>query len=192
MARRHSGSCAKRASADDRADERLRPPCGCVRRSRRDLGIHRARQRRGRRPGSCGHPSDPHDARGIASDWTSAPGSDDPPVTIPCSFGDIVLVPFPFTDQTASKTRPAVVVSADAYHQQRPDVILIAVPSQILRPAGSVGDVLIADWHGLFKVTMFSPFARPCRRFSARASWLGHLTSGDVAYAQCASALVNT
>src|SRR5438445_4310815 len=43
------------------ADERLRPPSGCVRRSRRDLGIHRARQRRGRRPGSCGHPSDPHD-----------------------------------------------------------------------------------------------------------------------------------
>ena len=31
-----------------------------------------------------GHPSDPHDARGIASDWTSAPGSDDPPVTISC------------------------------------------------------------------------------------------------------------
>jgi len=79
-----------------------------------------------------------------------------------------------------------------SYHQQRPDVILMAVPSQILRPAGSVGDVLIADWHGLFKVTMFSPFARPCRRFSASASWLGHLTSGDVAYAQCASALVNT
>lgn len=40
-ARRHSGSCAKRASADYRADERLRLPSGCVRRSRRDLGIHR-------------------------------------------------------------------------------------------------------------------------------------------------------
>ncbi len=31
MARRHSGSCAKRASADVRADERLRLPSGCVR-----------------------------------------------------------------------------------------------------------------------------------------------------------------
>jgi toxin ParE1/3/4 len=29
MARRHSGSCAKRASVDDRADERLRLPSGC-------------------------------------------------------------------------------------------------------------------------------------------------------------------
>ena len=42
------------------------------------------------------------------------------PNTIAYSFGDVVLVPFPFTDQTASKKRPAVVVSADAYHQRRP------------------------------------------------------------------------
>ena len=28
-------------------------------------------------------------------------------------FGEIVLVPFPFTDQTATKKRPAVVVSLD-------------------------------------------------------------------------------
>ena len=27
------------------------------------------------------------------------------------SFGDVVLVPFPFTDQSGSKRRPAVVVS---------------------------------------------------------------------------------
>ena len=32
------------------------------------------------------------------------------PNTIPCSFGDIVLVSFPFTDQTTSKKRPAVVM----------------------------------------------------------------------------------
>jgi mRNA interferase MazF len=28
-------------------------------------------------------------------------------------FGDVVLVPFPFTDQTTSKKRPAVVVSSN-------------------------------------------------------------------------------
>lgn len=56
------------------------------------------------------------------------------PSTISFKFGDIVLVPFPFTDQTASKRRPAVVVSSEAYHRERPDLILLAVTSQI-RPS---------------------------------------------------------
>ena len=70
------------------------------------------------------------------------------PSTTAYSFGDVVLVPFPFTDQTASKKRPAVVVSANAYQQGRPDVIVMAVTSQILRPAGTLGEVLLSDWRG--------------------------------------------
>ena len=31
-------------------------------------------------------------------------------------FGDVVLVPFPFTNQAASKKRPAVIVSNEAYN----------------------------------------------------------------------------
>ena len=61
-------------------------------------------------------------------------------------FGDLVLVPFPFTDQTGIKNRPAIVVSSDAYQSQRPDVVLMAVTSQLLRPAGAVGEVLITGW----------------------------------------------
>jgi mRNA interferase MazF len=78
------------------------------------------------------------------------------PNTTGCSFGDVVLVPFPFTDQTASKKRPAVVVSADAYHQRRP---VMAVRSLILRPAGALGEVLINDWHGagLPKASLIKP-----------------------------------
>ena len=81
------------------------------------------------------------------------------PNTIAYSFGDVVLVPFPFTDQTASKKRPAVVVSADAYHRRRPDVIVMAVTSQILRPAGVPGEVLIGDWQGagLPKASLIKP-----------------------------------
>ncbi len=45
-------------------------------------------------------------------------------------FGDAVLVPFPFTDQSATKQRPAAVVSSEAYHRERPDVILMAITSQ--------------------------------------------------------------
>jgi mRNA interferase MazF len=81
------------------------------------------------------------------------------PNTTAYSFGDVVLVPFPFTDQTASKKRPAVVVSTEAYQQQRPDVIVMAVTSQILRPAGALGEVLISDWQGagLPKASLIKP-----------------------------------
>jgi mRNA-degrading endonuclease toxin of MazEF toxin-antitoxin module len=49
------------------------------------------------------------------------------------AFGDVVLVPFPFTSQAASKQRPAVVVSSRAYGVERPDVVMMAITSQ-LRP----------------------------------------------------------
>ena len=37
------------------------------------------------------------------------------PNTTAYSFGDVVLVPFTFTDQTASKKRPAVVVNGHSF-----------------------------------------------------------------------------
>jgi mRNA interferase MazF len=73
-------------------------------------------------------------------------------------FGDIVLVPFPFTDQSTTKRRPAVVISSPAYHRQRPDLIIMAVTSQRPTP-GSVGEVEIQDWRGagLLKPSVLKP-----------------------------------
>jgi len=48
----------------------------------------------------------------------------------------MVLVAFPFTHQAGTKKHPAVVVSSQAYHPQRLDVILMAVTSQMRQPSG--------------------------------------------------------
>jgi len=45
------------------------------------------------------------------------------------SQGAIVLIPVPFTDLTALKRRPVIVVSNDAYQQATPDMIVVAMTS---------------------------------------------------------------
>jgi mRNA interferase MazF len=45
--------------------------------------------------------------------------------------GDILLVPFPFTDLSRQKARPAVVISPLRFNQRFHDVILVAISSQI-------------------------------------------------------------
>lgn len=59
-------------------------------------------------------------------------------------FGTIVLVPFPFTDQSATKQRPAVIVSSAAYRRARRDLILMPITSQLR--ASAFGDMLVQDW----------------------------------------------
>ncbi|MBM3154434.1 MAG: type II toxin-antitoxin system PemK/MazF family toxin, partial [Chloroflexi bacterium] len=46
------------------------------------------------------------------------------------SRGDVVLVSFIFSDETGEKRRPAVIVSADAYHKSRQEVIIAAITSR--------------------------------------------------------------
>lgn len=41
--------------------------------------------------------------------------------------GDVVSIPFPFTNLTATKTRPAVVVSSATYHTVRTELLLVYV-----------------------------------------------------------------
>lgn len=61
--------------------------------------------------------------------------------------GDVVLIPFPYTDLAATKTRPVVVVSSHIYHSARPDLLLMYVSSQ-LSQANPIIDYVLADWKG--------------------------------------------
>lgn len=73
-------------------------------------------------------------------------------------FGDVVLAPFPFTNQAAFKQRPAVVVSSRAYNNARPDVIIMPITSQ-LRLGSGPGEVLIGKWQqaNLLKPSVIKP-----------------------------------
>ncbi|WP_415878831.1 type II toxin-antitoxin system PemK/MazF family toxin [Methylomonas sp. TEB] len=73
-------------------------------------------------------------------------------------FGDVVLVAFPFTNLQATKKRPAVIVSRQSYQQNRPDVILMAITSQIRQPL-TTGEAILQDWQaaGLAKPSVLKP-----------------------------------
>jgi mRNA interferase MazF len=80
-------------------------------------------------------------------------------------FGDVILVPFPFTDQSTSKKRPEIVISSDNYNQSKPDIILIAVTSQV-NTILQFGEVLIDDWAGagLIKSSVIKPIITTLQR----------------------------
>ncbi len=80
------------------------------------------------------------------------------PPTTGYSFGDVVLVPFPFTDQSGLKKRPAIVVSSTGYNAQRPDLVIMAITSQI-RPRPAFAEFTIAEWKkaGLLLASASSP-----------------------------------
>lgn len=57
---------------------------------------------------------------------------------------EIVLVPFPFTDLSASKKRPALIISPDDYNNEL-DIIIAFITSKIdVKPR--LGDYHIKEW----------------------------------------------
>ena len=98
---------------------------------------------------------------------------------MPYDFGDVILVRFPFTNQVGSKQRPAVVISRLAYNEVKPDLVMMAVTSQI-RPMPALGEVWLRDWQaaGLIKPSAVKPvFATLERGLVIRQ--LGELTADD-------------
>lgn len=77
---------------------------------------------------------------------------------MPFDFGDVVLIPFPFTDQAGVKQRPAVVVTSSEYAEARPDIIVMAITSR-MRPSLGYAEYVIADWQGagLVKSSLVKP-----------------------------------
>jgi mRNA interferase MazF len=101
--------------------------------------------------------------------------------TMPCDFGDVVVVKFPFTNQTALKQRPAVVVSSQSYNGANRDVILMAITSQLSRQ-GSSGEIWIADWRSakLLKPSAIKPVIATVQQSLVMRS-LGKLQPADKA-----------
>ena len=96
------------------------------------------------------------------------------------SFGDVVLVPFPFTDQSGTKKRPATVVSGSRYNASRRDIVIIAITSQVRTPL-AFGEVMVGDWQaaGLVNTSVLKPvFTTIEQRLVIRT--LGKLSAADV------------
>src|SRR5437899_10717765 len=71
--------------------------------------------------------------------------------------GDVVIVNF--VGATGVKRRPAVVLSSDSYHAQRPDAVLAAITTNVVAATASTDHVLV-DWKsaGLFKPSAFRAY----------------------------------
>jgi mRNA interferase MazF len=95
-------------------------------------------------------------------------------------FGDVVLVPFPFTDQSSINKRPAVVVSSTTYNRDRPDIIILAVTSQITAPS-QIGTFLVKDWKaaGLLKPSVVKPIITTLQKTLVKKK-LGRLIGQDI------------
>lgn len=72
--------------------------------------------------------------------------------------GDVVLIPFPYTDLSATKTRPAVVISSEIYHSVRSEMLLAYLSSRIVTADVRL-DYVLLDWKdaGLLKPTFMRP-----------------------------------
>jgi mRNA interferase MazF len=59
--------------------------------------------------------------------------------------GDVVVVSFPFTDLSAARRRPALVLSTDEYIAKTGDLIIAQITSRVNSPARP-GDYRLRQW----------------------------------------------
>jgi mRNA interferase MazF len=95
--------------------------------------------------------------------------------------GDIVLVPFDFTDRSGTKLRPAVIVSSDRYNRDTPDVLIASITGN-LRAIRHPGDIPITEWQaaGLLRPSLAQTKLATIENSMLGRS-LGALASADLA-----------
>lgn len=95
------------------------------------------------------------------------------------SFGDVLLVPFPFTDQTSVKKRPTVIISSNNYNRHKPDLIIMAITSQF-NPSLHYGEMKISEFRtvGLLKPSITKPVLTTVEK-SLIIKKLGQLNNSD-------------
>ena len=93
--------------------------------------------------------------------------------------GVIVLVPFPYTDQSGSKRRPALILSSTAYNSRRDEIIFAPITSNL--STGQVDDTLLSAWAtaGLPKPSVVKGVLASIEK-SLIIRVLGELSSGDL------------
>ncbi|MBA7632506.1 hypothetical protein ES703_40052 [subsurface metagenome] len=73
-------------------------------------------------------------------------------------MGEVVPVPFPFSDQRTTKKRPSVVISCNTYNKNHLDLIIMAITSQIPESL-RFGELQIKNWKnaGLIQPSIIKP-----------------------------------
>lgn len=99
---------------------------------------------------------------------------------MPYRRGDVIAVPYDYSDLTGGKVRPALIVSSDAYNLARPDVVAAGISSQVAK-AGPY-DRVLADWSvaGLRYASLVRGRLLTIEQSLIRRT-VGHLTAGDLA-----------
>ena len=77
---------------------------------------------------------------------------------MPHQRGDVLLVPFPFSDLSTTKVRPSVVISSRHYHSTQPDILLAAITSKLSASPDPL-DYSLTNWQsaGLRYPSAFKP-----------------------------------
>lgn len=95
--------------------------------------------------------------------------------------GDVVLLPFPYTDLSATKARPAVIVNSDRYYAVNQEILVAYITSQLVR-ADPWLDYRLQDWKvaGLLKPSLVKPRLAAIAPSLVRHT-VGSLTPRDLA-----------